>query len=426
MRRTVGDILSNRYRIDAFLKEGGMGAVYKAWDTTLNINVAIKENFLSASRESQHQFQIEAHILARLKHAYLPKVTDHFVIPGQGQYLVMEYIKGQSLYEIITTKGPQSLLEMRTWFDQVCQALDYLHYQDISIIHRDIKPHNIVITSQNDAILVDFGIAKIDPNSRTHVGAKGITPGYSPIEQYNQEKTGAYSDVYALGATVYTVLSGEVPPSATERYSSQVPLKSLRASNPNIPASVEKVIFKALENDKRDRYQSVEAFHQEFVEAAYPHESPKQPESPPWRTWAIRVGGMALALILIFVSVLFFTNSNFPNFIGSSNPEIAEMLIEVNNQTIEAGQAHIVDCTESHRIEVKLLDENRAHIPANAYFFNWRFVPSDANNQDKLASSNYAVIYNPSCEMDNQSVIVEVQKDEETLYTRSVRFDIEQ
>lgn len=425
MKLDIGDILENRYRIDLFLKEGGMGAVYKAWDLTLKINVAIKENFLSAPRESQYQFQTEAHILAQLKHAYLPKVTDHFVISGQGQYLVMEYIEGQSLYEIITTKGPQTLSEMRTWFDQVCQALSYLHHQDIPIIHRDIKPQNIVITSQGDAILVDFGIAKIDPNSSTHMGAKGITPGYSPIEQYTPEKTDAYSDVYALGATVYTVLSGEVPPSATERYSSQMSLKSLRASNPNISASIEKVIFKALEKDKRDRYQSVDAFHQAFANVAYSHESSRQKEPPIWRTWGIRVGGMALALILIFVSVLFFTNGDLPNFAGSSNPEIAEMLIEVDNQTIEAGQAHIVDCTESHRIEVKLLDENRAHIPANVYSFNWRFVPSDANNQDKLASSNYALIYNPSCEMDNQSVIMEVQREKETLYSRSARFDIE-
>jgi serine/threonine-protein kinase len=436
MQLKCGDILKSRYEIKKYLKEGGMGAIYQAYDKTLHIDVAIKENSLRASPESQRQFEVEAHILARLKHAHLPKVTDHFVIPGQGQYLVMEYIEGQSLRDIAESSGrPQTILEVRRWFDQICQALDYLHRQNPPVIHRDIKPDNIIITPEGQAILVDFGIAKIDPQSDTVRGAKGITPGYSPIEQYNNERTGAYSEVYALGATLYTMLTGETPPSVTQRFS-HTPIKPLRQLNRDVPPEIEPVIFKAMEINKDDRYQSVQALHQAFVKASRDtlpdpgpedHDQEKKEEPPPWRPWLLRLGGALIALILVITGVWLATGDNASrNATSSAGASIAEMVIEVDDQTIETDTSHPVDCHTSHRVEVKLLDANRARIQPSAFSFNWRFVPSDTINQEKLASSNYALIYQPSCDLDNQTVIVEVQEEEKTLYTRSVRFKIEQ
>jgi hypothetical protein len=104
------------------------------------------------------------------------------------------------------------------------------------------------------------------------------------------------------------------------------------------------------------------------------------------------------------------------------------MVVEMDNQTIEAeaGDFQEVTCDASHRIEVKLLDANRARIQPEAYSFNWRFAPGDPENQDKLDSSNYALIYQPSCELNNQTVIIEVLEEGKTLHTRSIRFDITQ
>jgi serine/threonine protein kinase len=434
MQLNRGDILKGRYKIKKYLKKGGMGAIYQAYDRTLHIDVAIKENSLAASPESQRQFEVEAHILARLKHAHLPKVTDHFVIPGEGQYLVMEFIEGQSLRDIAESIGrPQTIQEVRRWFDQIYQAIDYLHHQKPPVIHRDIKPDNIVITPEDNAILVDFGIAKIGPQAKTEVGAKGITPGYSPLEQYNNERTGPYSDVYALGATLYTMLTGETPPSVTQRFS-HTPIKPLRQLNRSLSPQVEPVIFKAMEINKEDRYQSVQAFHRAFVQASGetiidpgPDDHDQEEEPPAWQPWVLRLGGALLALTLVITGILLATGNNASqNATSSAGASIAEMVIEVDDQTIETDTSHPIDCNTYHRVEVKLLDANRARIQPSAFSFNWRFVPGDTINQEKLASSNYALIYQPSCDLDNQTVIVEVQEEEKTLYTRSIRFNIEE
>jgi serine/threonine protein kinase len=140
MTLTQGQILNNRYRIVKLLGQGGYGAVYKAWDTTLNIPCAIKEGFETA-QEMQQQFLREAQILAGLRHPNLPRVSDFFAIPGQGQYLVMDFVEGQDLEELRCAAGGR-LPEAQAlhWIAQACDALGYLHRQKMPVIHRDIKP----------------------------------------------------------------------------------------------------------------------------------------------------------------------------------------------------------------------------------------------------------------------------------------------
>ena len=128
---------------------------------------------------------------------------DHFILPGQGQYLVMEFFHGHDLAEFIQPTGPAVTLEQALdWIGQTCDTLTYLHTQVPPLIHRDIKPGNIRITPEGRAMLVDFGIAKaFDASHSTTVGARAVTPGFSPPEQYGQGKTDIQSDIYALGAT---------------------------------------------------------------------------------------------------------------------------------------------------------------------------------------------------------------------------------
>ena len=184
MTLNVGTVLNNRYRIAKLVGQGGFGAVYRAWDTSLSQPVALKENN-DGGLESQRQFEREAKLLAGLRHPNLPRVIDHFIVPDQGQYLVMDYVEGKSLAALLAERGrPLDEAEVLPWIRQVADALEYLHTSTPPIIHRDIKPDNIIITDKGRAMLVDFGISKVyEANKGTTIGAKGVTPGFSPPEQ---------------------------------------------------------------------------------------------------------------------------------------------------------------------------------------------------------------------------------------------------
>jgi Tol biopolymer transport system component len=259
-RLSTGLILNSRYRIVKLLGEGGFGAVYRAWDTSLNIACAVKESFES-SPEASRQFKNEAIILANLKHPNLPRVTDHFVVPNQGQYLVMDYVGGEDLQEKIDqASAPLPETEVVKWLTQICEALAYLHTQTPPIIHRDIKPANIKITPQGKALLVDFGIAKIyNPQTKTTMAAQAVSPGYSPLEQYGRGITDARSDLYALGATLYAALTKEVPPESTQRTFSDPLIPPLQL-NPRLSPHITPTILRAMQVNPVNRFQSATEF----------------------------------------------------------------------------------------------------------------------------------------------------------------------
>ena len=258
MPLSIGQILNNRYRIDALLGQGGMGAVYRAWDSNLGIPVAVKEN-LDASPEAQKQFSREAAILARLSHPNLPRVTDYFFIPGQGQYLVMDFVEGEDLESMSQRLGALPEPQVLNWIAQVCDALAYLHSQPAPVIHRDIKPSNIKIRPDGRAMLVDFGIAKVyNEHLATTMGAKAVTPGYSPPEQYGGSSTDARSDIYALGATLYRLLTGQTPPESVQRMVGVVALQAPRQLNRQISPMAEQAILTAIQVATDRRFQTVE------------------------------------------------------------------------------------------------------------------------------------------------------------------------
>ena len=254
-----GDLLNHeRYRIDNILGRGGMGAVYRAWDQNLDIPVAIKEN-LDATADAHKQFNREATILARLSHPNLPRVTDYFFIPEQGQYLVMDFVEGEDLQSMLDRLDRLPEPQVLNWISQVCDALAYLHSQPSPIIHRDIKPANIRIRQDGRAMLVDFGIAKLyDPHKATTVGAKAVTPGYSPPEQYGGGSTDVRSDIYSLGATLYTLLTGEVPPESVKRMTGREDLSPPHEFNQQISPQIEQAILRSTEISTDKRFQSIQ------------------------------------------------------------------------------------------------------------------------------------------------------------------------
>jgi eukaryotic-like serine/threonine-protein kinase len=260
-----GDILNKRYRIVGILGQGGMGAIYRAVDENLGIDVAVKEN-LFTTEEFARQFHREAIILANLRHPNLPRVTDHFVIEGQGQYLIMDYIEGENLSERIDRIGPLKEDEVVILGVAMCEALIYLHSRQPQVVHRDIKPGNVKITPSGSICLVDFGLAKVvEEEQITSTGARAMTPGYSPPEQYGTARTDHRTDIYSLGATLYVALTGVIPEDALERVMGQSKLSPIRKHNKEVPRRMAAAIEKAMALRPEDRYHSVEHFKHALI-----------------------------------------------------------------------------------------------------------------------------------------------------------------
>jgi len=260
-----GTLLNNRYRIIAILGQGGMGSVYKAIDENLGVEVAVKDN-LFTSDEYARQFRREAVLLATLRHPNLPRVTDHFVIPGQGQYLVMDYIQGEDLRQRMERVGTIPEDEVIFIGAAVCDALSYLNSCDPPIVHRDIKPGNIKITPDGNISLVDFGLAKTYFSSQvTTTGARAMTPGYSPPEQYGTARTDHRTDIFSLGSTLYAALTAATPEDALSRALGQIELTPLRKHTPEISEELAEVIEKSMEVQPEDRYQTAEEFKEALL-----------------------------------------------------------------------------------------------------------------------------------------------------------------
>ena len=263
----VGTVLEGRYRVLSSLGTGGFGAVYLAEDLRLSgKRVAVKET-LDSTPAGLSQFQREAAMLATLAHENLPRVTDYFSESASRHFLVMDFIDGEDLQAMVDRLGPLQSIDIHRWMLQVLDALAYLHEQPQPVIHRDIKPANIRITAdgrsgnlrKDRAVLVDFGIAKIYlADTQTTVGARAVTPGYSPPEQYGVGRTDPRSDIYALGATAYKLLTGVTPMQSVERLAG-LPLTHLRQINGSVSVEWESVVLTAMELDVRNRYQSAEA-----------------------------------------------------------------------------------------------------------------------------------------------------------------------
>lgn len=271
-----GITLHQRYQIEQLLGQGGMGAVYSAVDHQNGARVAIKENYV-ASQAAYKQFEREASMLAHLSHPNLPRVTDYF-ISSQLQYLVMDFVEGSDLASILSQYRVLPEKQVLPWIGQICNALSYLHRQSPPVIHRDIKPANIKIGSNGHVMLVDFGIAKFyDAKFSTTAGAKAVTPGYSPPEQYGNGRTDNRSDIYALGATLYHLLTGQRPPDSLQRIVSTnariIPPNQLNAS---ISPHIAQAMLKALSISADQRYQHIENFQKALTAPnSYPLQAKK-------------------------------------------------------------------------------------------------------------------------------------------------------
>lgn len=314
-------ILKDRYQIIRQLGKGGMGAVYLAKDNVLDHIVAVKANH-SPAREGDTQFLREARLLASLRHPSLPRVTDHFMI-GTEQYLVMDYIPGDDLAQILKEDGKQPVEMVMEWAKQLGSAISYLHHQKPPVIHRDIKPANIKLAPSGEVTLVDFGIAKVaDPTAATTTGALGFSPGYSPPEQYGGGRTGPYSDQYALAATLYQLLTNHQPEDGLQRLMGTAVLAPANKLNKSLPAYSTAALEKAMSVHPEDRFPDVDAFIDAFLEPGAMPEHAAEPTVkgamkvdllPPREEekkkglpkWVYAAGGLVIIVLAIILYLVF-------------------------------------------------------------------------------------------------------------------------
>ena len=270
-----GTVLQNRYAVERRIGEGGMGAVYVATDRRFGSTVALKETFFDdpALRKA---FEREARLLNRLRHHALPRVSDHFE-EDEGQFLVMEYIPGEDLSQMLKSRGTGfPARQVLAWADQLLDALDYLHTQEPSVVHRDIKPQNLKLTSRDQVVLLDFGLAKGAPlqtRATNTASLFGYSFNYAPIEQMQGTGTDPRSDLYSLGATLYHLLTGTTPPDALTRATAVLngdpdPLRPASETAAHVSAEVSDVLARAMALSAARRFSSAEEMRAALREAA--------------------------------------------------------------------------------------------------------------------------------------------------------------
>lgn len=258
-----------RYEIESELTQGGMGVIILAKDPYIQRQVVVKVLMYSRTLDEVYRdfFQREAEVIAALEHPCIVPIYD-FGWHGQQPYIVMRYMSGGSLQDRLN-KGEIKLSEMAHILKRVAEALDAAHAKNI--IHRDIKPSNILFDSTGEAFLSDFGIATsqaiTDDDGEWLVG----TPAYMSPEQARGTKVDGRSDVYALGVTLYRLLTGQLPfssDSETSLINAHVdrPIPDVRNVKANIPSVWQEVISRAMAKDSQDRYASAGDFARDVNE----------------------------------------------------------------------------------------------------------------------------------------------------------------
>ncbi|HNB21553.1 MAG TPA: serine/threonine-protein kinase [Candidatus Melainabacteria bacterium] len=275
----VGTVLDGRFQIDDVLGSGGMSVVYLATQIRVNRQVAIKtlKLQLDAKQIYRDRFHREINLLCALNHPHIVTVYDCIFDDEQQPYVVMDYLRGRSLEALIKEEGPLDIDRFARISVQVCSALDYAHKN--SVIHRDLKPGNLVLMDDEmDFVkVVDFGLAKLNEESRklTQSGELWGSPPYLSPEQCIGKPEDARSDIYSFGCVMYEMLTGKDPfHNGTTIYELiqlhvNTPPPSMRSVNPmlNLPDELERVIFKAMAKDPKDRYQTAGELSTALVKA---------------------------------------------------------------------------------------------------------------------------------------------------------------
>lgn len=266
----MGTVVGNRYSVEELLGKGGFGAVYLVRDQRVRGNLFAVKEVIDADKKERLRFAFEGEVLKRLDHPALPRVYRVFDDEKSSRaYMLMDYIAGPNL-ETLRQQQPERrfpLTRALGMMAPIFEAVTFLHQQTPPIIHRDVKPANIIVpTAEDSTVLVDFGIAKeYDPDSTT-TAIRRCSPGYGAPEQYSMG-TNTRTDIYGLGATLYALLTGNIPEDAFYRMtqmsnSSDDPLEPVKHVVLSIPLAVSQAIERAMAINSNERFASVQDFWQ--------------------------------------------------------------------------------------------------------------------------------------------------------------------
>ncbi len=334
-----------QYEITALLGEGGMARVYRAHQSNVKRDVAIKviESRLAHNPDFIKRFEREAQMIAALNHPHILKLFD-FGQQNDLLYLVMELQPGGSLQQLIRARRGLTPDTAARFLDQIAGALDYAHQH--SVIHRDLKPQNVLLDESGNAILTDFGIARlVGEGAVTALTGTGMalgTPAYMPPEQWYGRNIDSRSDEYALGVMAFEMLTGQLPfdgdtPPALMQQHINEPPRSLRTIRPELPQSLERVILKALAKAPDDRFQSAGELAT-AVRAAMPHED-SEPESATQDRQGIWVWGAMVIIALIGVVVILLSGRGGGALTPTASTSATAPLIAANPSETTAPRA---------------------------------------------------------------------------------------
>jgi serine/threonine-protein kinase len=327
----VGETIAERYEVEELVGHGGMSSVYKAHDTLLERNVALKilHEQYNADEDFVERFKREARAVAQLQHPNIVTVIDRGE-EDDKQFIVFEYIDGENLKERVVRKGRLGVREALEIAVEVARGLAFAHSQ--GLVHRDVKPQNVLLNGDGRAKVTDFGIARsLDVDGMTQTGTVLGTSNYIAPEQASGQRVDTQSDVYALGVVLYEMLAGEVPFPGESFVA--VAMKHVHEPPPNlldarrdVPIRVAAAVDRALEKDPEQRFGSMDVFASELEACLAELDSPEVDGDPtiviPARQrhaaqrkqvsrWPIFIGLLALlAVAAIVVGLLIIAGGN--------------------------------------------------------------------------------------------------------------------
>jgi len=336
----VGEKIAGRYEVQELVGHGGMSSVYKAHDSLLERNVALKvlHEQYNADEDFVERFKREARSVAQLQHPNIVTVIDRGEAEGR-QYIVFEYIDGENLKELVVRKGRLDVREALEIALEVARGLAFAHQN--GIIHRDVKPQNVLLNGDGKAKVTDFGIARsLDVDGMTQTGTVLGTSNYIAPEQASGNRVDAHSDVYALGAVLYELLAGEVPfPGesfvAVAMKHMHEPPPSLLDVRKDVPLRVTAAVDRTLEKDPEQRFPTMAEFAAELEACLAELEGeeaddatvviPARRQRPRRQVsrWPILVGVLALlaiAAIVVGLITLGGTNGDSTSSTGTAFP----------------------------------------------------------------------------------------------------------
>lgn len=250
-----GSVLDRKYEVIGIIGQGGMGSVYLCKNINLDTLWAIKE--VPKEVKSNVNFLAEPNILKKLKHPGIPRIIDIFY-ENDNLYMVEDYIEGENLKEYVKRKGNLTTEEICKIASEMGEIVEYLHSFDPPIIHRDLKPSNIMITPEGGVVLIDFGISRVykpgQESDTVYIGSRGYA---APEQFYGTGQSSTQTDIYALGAVVYFMITGKAPSTALE------PLYDENYDG-NVNIDIREIIKRAMKIKVEERYGSIQEMSKEI------------------------------------------------------------------------------------------------------------------------------------------------------------------